>query len=45
MLPLLEQLQWEETDDIASSLDEKDDVESEEQKEEEQISYPCPPSN
>ena len=28
-----------------SSLDEKDDEESEEQKEEDRISYPCPPSN
>ena len=28
-----------------SSLDEKDDEESEEQKLEERISYPCPPSN
>ena len=28
-----------------SSLDEKDYEESEEQKEEERISYPCPPFN
>ena len=35
----------EEIDETASSLDEKDDEESKEQMEEEQISYPCPPSN
>ena len=35
----------EEIDETVSSLDEKDDEESKEQTEEEQISYPCPPSN
>ena len=35
----------EEIDETVSSLDEKDDEESEEQKVEEQISYTCPPSN
>ena len=34
----------EEIDETVGSLDEKDDK-SEEQKEEERISYPCPPSN
>jgi hypothetical protein len=31
--------------ETVSSLDEKDDEESEEQKAKERISYPCPPSN
>src|SRR5215216_7194904 len=35
----------EEIDEIVSSLDEKDGEESEEQMEEERISYSCPPSN
>ena len=35
----------EEIDETVSSLDEKDDEESEELKEEDRISYPCPPSN
>ena len=35
----------EEIDETVSSLDEKDDEESVEQKEEERIGYPCPPSN
>src|SRR5215216_355025 len=34
-----------EIDETVSSLDEEDVEESEGQKEEEQISYPCPPSN
>ena len=34
-----------EIEETVSSLDEKDDEESEEQKKEDQISYPCPPSN
>ena len=35
----------EEIDDTMSSLDEKDEEVSEEQREEERISYPCPPYN
>ena len=42
---ILQETMEEETDDTVSSLDGKDDEESEGQKEEEWISYPCPPSN
>ena len=42
---ILQESMEEGIDEIAGSLDEKDDQESEEQKEEERISYPCPPSN
>ena len=35
----------EEIDDTVSSLHENDEEGGEEQKEEERISYPCPPSN
>ena len=35
----------EEVDETVSSLDEKDEEESEGQKEEERIDHPCPPSN
>jgi hypothetical protein len=42
---LLQESLEEEIDETVSSLDEKDDGESEEQMEEERISYPCPPSN
>ena len=41
---ILQEAMEEEIDETVSSLDEKDDEESE-QKEEERISYPCPPSN
>ena len=42
---ILQEFMEEEIDDIVNSLDEKDDEESEEQMNEERISYPCPPSN
>ena len=42
---ILQEPTKEETDETMSSLDEKDDEGSEEQKEEERLSYPCPPSN
>ena len=41
---ILHESMEEEIDETVGSLDEKDDK-SEEQKEEERISYPCPPSN
>ena len=42
---ILQESMEEEIDETVSSLDEKDDDGSEEQKEEDRISYPCPPSN
>ena len=42
---ILQESMEEEIDDTVSSLDGKDDEECEEQKEEEWISYLCPPSN
>ena len=42
---ILQESMEEEIDETVSSLDEKDDEESEKQKEEDWISYPCPPSN
>ena len=42
---ILQESMEEGIDETVSSLDEKDDEESGEQKEEERISYPCPPSN
>ena len=42
---ILQESMEEEVDETMSSLDEKDEEESGEQKEEERNSYPCPPSN
>ena len=42
---ILQESMEQEIDQTMSSLDEKDDKESEEQKEEDRISYPFPPSN
>ena len=42
---ILQESVEEEIHETVSSLHEKDDEESEEQTDEERISYPCPPSN
>ena len=42
---ILQESMEEEIDETMSLLDEKYEEESEDQKEEERISYPCPPSN